>query len=172
LSPAELARYPRAVAHFARHRARLEARERGRFRGDRFYQYGRPQNLALFLGGQSRVVVPDVFRQPRAALDQRAFVLDSAYAVVPNDPHLATLILAVLNSPAVYLFLRETGVPLRGGYRRMKTAYLSELPIPDPGSRAALGVVAAVAAGSDAGAIAERLRVAYGFERAEWAGSS
>jgi hypothetical protein len=168
LSPAELAAYPRARAHLERHRARLESRERGRFRGDRFYQYGRPQNLRLLFGDAPRVVIPDVFRAPRAMLDAGALVLDSAYVVVPGDPALAPLILAVLNSPAVYLFLRETGVPLRGGYRRMKTAYLCDLPLPDPESAAAAAIIEAVEAGSDPTAIDALVRAAYAIERPTW----
>lgn len=168
LSPEELARYPRAAAHLARHRARLESRERGRFAGDRYYQFGRPQNLGLLFGDAPRVVVPDVFREPRALLDRGALVLDSAYAVFPNQPDLAPLICAVLNSPAVYLFLRETGVPLRGGYRRMKTAYLNDLPIPDPSGPAAAAIIAAVLASAPASAIAEQVRLAYGIEPELW----
>ena len=40
------------------------------------------------------------------------------------------LLLAVLNSRIVALWLSETGIPLRGNYMRMKTAYLRSLPLP------------------------------------------
>lgn len=168
LSPGEMAGYPRAAAHLQRHRDRLEARERGRFAGERFYQYGRPQNLRLLFGSAPRVVVPDVFREPRALLDRGALVLDSAYAVFPDDPDLAPLLCAVLNSPAVYLFLRETGVPLRGGYRRMKTAYLNDLPIPDPASPEAAAIAAAVTSGAAPGEISEQVRAAYRIGADDW----
>ena len=164
LEPDELARYPRAAAHLERHRDRLESRERGRFAGERFYQFGRPQNLRLLFGDRLRVVVPDVFREPRALLDRGALVLDSAYAVFPGDPALAPLICAVLNSPAVYLFLRETGVPLRGGYRRMKTAYLDELPIPERAGE----ITAAIDAGAPPEVIDRQVREAYGIDAADW----
>jgi len=38
--------------------------------------------------------------------------------------------MAVLNSPILTYFLRETGTALRGGYFRMKTAYLNPFPLP------------------------------------------
>jgi hypothetical protein len=38
-------------------------------------------------------------------------------------------ILAILNSPLLTYFLKETGTILRGGYFRMKTAYLNPFPI-------------------------------------------
>jgi len=39
-------------------------------------------------------------------------------------------LLAVLNSPMLTYFLMETGTTLRGGYFRMKTAYLNPFPVP------------------------------------------
>ncbi|MBI4510676.1 MAG: Eco57I restriction-modification methylase domain-containing protein [Deltaproteobacteria bacterium] len=134
--PGELAkRWPRAAAYLERHRAVLEARERGRFRGDLFYRWGRPQNLIWLRDPAPKVIVPDVARGGRAVLDdQGLLVIDTAYALRPMDPggasHLLGLILAVLNSSIVGEWLRLAGIPLRGGYFRMKTAYLSSLPLP------------------------------------------
>lgn len=170
IEPGELARrYPRARRYLESQRDILESRERGRFAGERFYQFGRPQNLELLCSGAAKVVIPDVARESRALLDRSgALVLDSAYAVVPHRPEDAALILAVFNSPAPMMWLRATGVPLRGGYRRMKTAYLLELPVPDPDSAATADVVAAVEAGAEPGAIGARVRRAYGVPPAEW----
>jgi hypothetical protein len=79
-----------------------------------------------------KVVVPDVALRGRAMLDARgAMVLDSAYALRPITDRLShELLLALLNSRIVELWLRETGIPLRGGYVRLKTAYLAALPVP------------------------------------------
>ena len=115
-------RFPRAMAHLESKREILEARERGRFRGDRFYQFGRPQNMETLLSTRPKIVVPDVTREGRA-------MLDTPYAVIPHDAKDFDRVLAVLRSPAVRLWLRETGIPLRGGYLRMKTATLRTLPI-------------------------------------------
>lgn len=136
--PAVRDAWPLAAAHLERHRARLEARERGRFTGDRFHAYGRPQNLELLLDPAPKVVVPDVARTPRALLDATgALVLDSAYALRPrpgapppwDDPR---TLLALMRSPAVLAWLEQAGVPLRGNYRRLKTAYLAPMPLPRP----------------------------------------
>jgi hypothetical protein len=126
------ARYPRAWAYLLACRDRLEARERGRFRGDRFYQFGRPQNLAFLADRAPKLVVPDVTRESRAFLDRGGhFVLDTAYALRlrPDVPTTLADLHSLLCSPFATLWLRETGVPLRGGYLRMKTAYLTDLPI-------------------------------------------
>ncbi len=152
IEPAALeSNYPRAAAYLETHRETLEAREGGRFRGPRFYQFGRPQNLVTLLGSREKIVVPDIARQGRAMIDRSgALVLDSAYAVIPNCGSDLDRIAAVLNSNAVALWLQETGIPLRGGYVRMKTAYLDSLPVPESTGD---------------------LRTAYGLEEAEWSGA-
>ncbi len=134
IEPATLRREsPLAYGYLEANRTVLEARERGRFRGDRFYQYGRPQNLRLWDSDEPILVVPDVASRSRAMrLAKHDVVLDSAYAIVPHQADLVDFLLAILNSSIVTFWLRETGILLRGGYLRMKTAYLRELPIPDP----------------------------------------
>src|SRR5690606_18081243 len=113
IEPDELAaRWPRAAAYLARHRARLERREGGRFRGPSFYRFGRPQNMAWLGAPEAKVVVPDVAHGGRALLDRRAaMVLDSAYAIRPlGDAAPLELLLAIFNSGVVRLWLAETGV--------------------------------------------------------------
>ncbi len=129
-------RWPRAAAHLTAHRAHLEARERGRFAGDAFHVFGRPQNLAFLLDPAPKVIVPDVARTPRAVLDTSgALVLDTAYALRPlpgapeawRDPR---ALLALCASPQILAWLARAGVPLRGDYRRLKTAFLAPMPLP------------------------------------------
>ena len=126
--------WPYTAAYLERCREVLEARERGRFRGERFYRFGRPQNLRFLLDSRSKIVIPDIVRSPRAMLDHRgAMVLDSAYVVrlrAVHTPYTLELVWVVLNSPITRWWLGETGICLRGGYLRMKTAYLNSLPLP------------------------------------------
>jgi predicted RNA methylase len=142
------ARWPRAAAYLAAHRRVLEAREDGRFAGDGFHAFGRPQNLELHLDPAAKVVVPDVAHAARAQLDTTgALVIDSAYAVRPTvtaGPWAdAALLLALLSSPVVRRWLEVSGVPLRGGYVRMKTAFLAPLPLPSDGPDLAAAAAAA-----------------------------
>ncbi|MCG8422372.1 MAG: Eco57I restriction-modification methylase domain-containing protein [Proteobacteria bacterium] len=133
-SPERLAEHPRARAHLERFRPRLEARESGRHAGDHYYRFGRPQNMAFLGTQQAKIVVPDVARDGRAILDKSgAMVLDSAYAIRLRQNaayYSLRLLVAILNSPMVGWWLRQTGIPLRGGYVRLKTAYLTTLPLP------------------------------------------
>ena len=169
LTPDELAqRAPRALAHLLAHREQLEQRERGRFRGDTLFRWGRPQNLAWLLDPTPKLVLPDAARGGRAALDGRGrLVIDTAYAVRPTGDVPIGLLLAVLNSSVVAAWLRATGVPLRGDYFRMKTAYLASLPVPDPATAAARAVASdALAVDPDdtaaCRALGERTAALYG----------
>ncbi len=136
--PAFLARWPRAAAYLLGQRARLEARERGRFAGARFHCFGRPQNLAFLLDRAAKVIVPDVCRAPRAIIDtEGALVLDTAYALrprpgAPSPWHDVAALYALMRSTAVPTWLARAGAPLRGDYRRWKTAYLAPMPLPAP----------------------------------------
>lgn len=130
------AQWPRAAAHLAAHRARLEARERGRFAGDAFHVFGRPQNIAFHLDRTPKIIVPDVARTPRAVLDDGgALVLDTAYALRPRPGAAApwddvAALHALCTSPALLDWLARAGVPLRGDYRRFKTRFLAPMPLP------------------------------------------
>lgn|GEM_PF-5438578 len=136
IDPTELqSRWPHCWSYLQRTREVLDARERGRFRGPRFYRFGRPQNLEFFADPAAKVVVPDVARGGRAAIERRGrLCLDTAYALRPRPgapAHVTVeLLAAVLNSRVAALWLAETGVPLRGNYVRMKTAYLAGMPVP------------------------------------------
>jgi hypothetical protein len=128
-------RWPLSYQYLQNYQGQLSERERGRFAGQHFYCFGRPQNLAFHLEKTPKVTFPDVTTGGRATLDSDGtLLLDSAYAARPRpttsvlDIH---LLYAILCSPAIAIWLGECGIPLRGGYLRMKTAYLSSLPIPD-----------------------------------------
>ena len=135
---------PGTRAWLLANRAALEAREDGRYVGESFHRWGRPQNLVWHLDPAPKVMVPDATLGGRAGLDRHGWLaLDSAYAVRPTDPRVAVgLIYAVLASPVVPRWLGATGIQLRGGYVRMKTAYLLGLPLPDPATPAAREVAA------------------------------
>lgn len=139
---------PGAADYLAACRPLLEARERGRFRGDRFYAWGRPQNLEWLRAAAPKVVVPDATLEGRAALDCGTLVIDTAYAVRPTGTVSIGLLLAVLNHAVVGIWLRALGIPLRGGYFRMKTDYLRGLPVPDPDRPEAQRAAACALAGA------------------------
>jgi hypothetical protein len=110
--------------------------------------------LAFHRDPAAKVVIPDAASAGRGALDRGTLVIDTAYAVRPRGDVPIGLLLAVLNSDLVAIWLRARGIPLRGGYFRMKTAYLESLPIPDPAHPAARLAARAAELGDEAAAAA------------------
>jgi len=122
---------PRTLAYLRECKSRLDEREKGRFKGKGWYCFGRPQNMVRFEVSQ-KIVIPDVANQGTCYLDRSGkWLLDTAYAIVlkPEVELDLRFVLAVLNSPILTYFLRQTGTMLRGGYFRMKTAYLNPFPV-------------------------------------------
>ena len=123
---------PQTLEYLRACKPRLDEREKGRFKGQQdWYCFGRPQNMDR-MNAQAKIVFPDVASRGACCLDDgRHWLLDTCYSIAlrPNcglDPR---YLLGILNSPLLTLFLQETGTALRGGYFRMKTAYLNPFPI-------------------------------------------
>ncbi|HUG69890.1 MAG TPA: TaqI-like C-terminal specificity domain-containing protein [Pirellulaceae bacterium] len=128
---------PRTYKHLMSCRGRLDARENGRFKKSGWFQYGRPQNHLRFEVSE-KIVMPDVADRGTCYMDRSGFwLLDTAYAITKKENTEIDLafILGLLNSRLLTFFLKETGTPLRGGYFRMKTAYLSPFPVRTINSR-------------------------------------
>jgi len=122
---------PKTLDYLKKCKPRLDQREDGRFKGEGWYQYGRPQNLHRFEVPE-KILLPDVANRGTCSLDTKGmWLLDTAYAIVkkPGVEIDLRYILGILNSPILTSFLKETGTALRGGYFRMKTAYLTPFPI-------------------------------------------
>lgn len=122
---------PKTLGYLSDCKVKLEKRENGRFKGDSWYCYGRPQNMQRF-DVPEKLVLPDVANRGTYTLDQDGlWLLDTTYGMIFKDASNINLkfILGILNSPILTYFLKETGTALRGGYFRMKTAYLNPFPI-------------------------------------------
>jgi hypothetical protein len=97
--------------------ARLREREDGRFKGEGWFCFGRPQNLDRFEVPE-KIVLPDVCNRGTCFLDtEEKWLLDTAYAIVkkPNVKFDLRYLIAILNSPLITSFLKETGTALRVG---------------------------------------------------------
>jgi type I restriction-modification system DNA methylase subunit len=122
---------PNTLSYLEDCRSRLLAREKGRFKGEGWYCYGRPQNMNRF-EVEEKIVLPDVSNGANFCLDrEKRWLLDTLYSIVlkPDVKMSLHYLLGILNSPLLTAFLKETGTALRGGYFRVKTAYLSPFPI-------------------------------------------
>jgi len=122
-------RFPRTWDYLNKVKEQLESREGGKYRdSEQWYQYGRPQNMKR--SGDSKVVIPDVVDEATAALDDTGHhIVDTIYGV-ESKVHDHRFLTAILNSNILTAFLNHSGTDLRGGYFRMKTAYLDPFPVP------------------------------------------
>jgi hypothetical protein len=121
---------PKLWTYLKECRDALEKRENGRFKGDKFYCYGRPQNHDKL--PQKKILVPVIVNEAKAAWDSEGIhVIDSVYFVnrktknVVKDEYL----LAILNSKLLTYFLIKTSSNLRGGYFSMKPGYVDNFPL-------------------------------------------
>lgn len=170
IEPSEMqARYPKAFAYLLASREILEAREGGRFKGRAFYAFGRPQNMRFLGDGAPKIVFPDISKEGRAMLDTHgAMVLDSAYTmrVLPKADWDLESLCGIMNSRVVSLWLRAVGIPLRGGYIRLKSSYLRDMPLPPQGEVRAISALVRDSATPET--IDRRVQTAYGFSDEEW----
>jgi hypothetical protein len=122
--------YPKTWDYLCRVKEQLEEREGGKYKNSAtWYQYGRPQNMER--AGDPKVAIPDVVDEATAAYDERGqHIVDTVYGVESNQ-YDHRFLTAILNSDLLSAFLNHSGTDLRGGYFRMKTAYLNPFPVPD-----------------------------------------
>lgn len=123
-------RSPNLWSYLEECREPLEKRENGRWRGNNFYCYGRPQNHEML--ALNKILVPVIVNKAKAAWDTTGLhVIDSVYFVkrekrsdISNE-----YILALLNSNLLTYFLMKTSSNLRGGYFSMKPGYVDRFPL-------------------------------------------
>ena len=108
----------------------LEKREKGRFKGNSFYCFGRPQNHEML--SFKKILVPAVVNRAEAAWDSVGlYVIDSVYFLkrTKQSSIADEYILALLNSNLLTYFLMKTSSNLRGGYFSMKSGYVDRFPL-------------------------------------------
>ncbi len=123
---------PKTLDYLHQCKTRLEERENGRFKGHgNWYAYGYPRSMTRF--DSIKIVMPDVCNRGKCWLEDSPYwLIDTAYGVATRNETDFDLryLLGILNSPILTHFLKGTGTTLRGGYFRMKTAYLNPFPVP------------------------------------------
>lgn len=136
-TPAEMEeRFPLLWNHYLPEmRAALDKRERGRFRGERFYQYSRPQNFAPL--SKPKIINPDICEHPQMCWDASGCSVFSGgaaggVAIVPTKHIDAMLLLGILNSTLADNWIRANGTPFRGGYLNCEIRFIRDLPIKLP----------------------------------------
>ena len=113
--------------HLQQWKTRLEQRALSQA----WYELQQAQQRYCRLFENPKIVYPDIAKEPRFTLDVGGRYIDmTAFALASSD----TCLLAILNSKAVWFFLKRTAAVLgdadKGGRLRLKRQFLEKVPIP------------------------------------------
>ncbi len=138
IEPAELKRdYPNTWRYLLANRKLLESREHGKWKHERWYAFGRSQNLAEM--EQPKILTPSIARSASFTLDKREFYYfvgsggggGGGYGITLKSefPMAMEYVLGLLNSKLVDFFLKKVSTPFSGGYYAYNRQYIEQLPI-------------------------------------------
>jgi hypothetical protein len=138
LSTKELAvNYPLAWAYLQATRGLLEGRERGKWKHDRWYAFGRSQNLGEM--EQKKLLTPSIANHTSFMLDTDDFYYfvgsggggGGGYGVtLKSESSLAyEYVLGLLNSRLLDRYLKSYSSTFSGGYYAYNRQYIEQLPI-------------------------------------------
>ena len=123
--------FPYCYEYFSSLKKRLASRGSASMKYPSWYSLWNFRNIDNL--SVERILTPDVCYGATMYLDSgEHYHNDTSYAFVLKNPdsNLYKTYLAILNSPIIWFYLKETGTSLRGGYFRFKTKYLENFPLP------------------------------------------
>ena len=138
LSTNELAeKYPNAWQYLKANRRVLESRERGKWKHEKWYAFGRSQNLSEM--EQVKIMTPSIAKRASFTLDSsgRHYFVGSGggggggYGITlkKNEQMAYEYVLGLLNSKLLDLYLKSLSSPFSGGYYAYNRQYIERLPI-------------------------------------------
>jgi hypothetical protein len=138
LTPKELAEsYPYAWDYLQINRTSLESRERGKWKHNRWYAFGRSQNLSEM--EQKKILTPSIAKSASFTLDSKDFYYfvgsggggGGGYGITlkSNEQMAYQYVLGLLNSNLLDHFLKSFSSPFSGGYYAYNRQYIEQLPI-------------------------------------------
>jgi hypothetical protein len=132
--PEEMKRdYPLAWSYLNGNKKLLENREKGKFKDDQWYRYGRTQNLGLW--EQPKLMVPYMITKLAAYLDYADHfyfinVTTGGYGITTDHPAVSLPYLCgLLNSDLLDFYLKRVSTNFQGGYLAANKQYIEQLPI-------------------------------------------
>jgi len=126
-------KYPKTAEYLKENKKRLENREKGKFKGNDWYRFGRNQNLGI--QERIKICIPRLVDKLYAAYDiEGRYFLDNVdvggITLKKGFEHLGyKYLLALLNSKLLRWYFPFVTVPFRGGWLSANRQFLSKLPI-------------------------------------------
>jgi hypothetical protein len=136
IDPEELrVKYKTIFDYFYECQEILEAREKGRFKGDKFYQYSRPQNFGVM--PVHKVLVPSIAVKAEYSLDLGGEYYfagsggggGGGYAILPKIDIDIKYLCALLNSRLLDGYLKTITTKFHSGWYAYNKQYIEQLPI-------------------------------------------
>jgi hypothetical protein len=129
--------YPRTWEYLQANRILLESREGGKWEHEKWYAFGRSQNLSEM--EQKKILTPSIAKCASFTLDLRDlyYFVESGggggggYGITlkPDEQMAYQYILGLLNSKLLDVFLKSFSSPFSGGYYAYNRQYIEKLPI-------------------------------------------
>ena len=126
-------RFPLAWAYLTRNHELLAGREKGKFKGERWYCFGRTQNLGAW--EQPKLMIPYMIQDLAAYLDREddfyfVNVTTGGFGVTINEvTGSLEYVCALLNSKPLDFYLKQVASTFHGGYFAANKQYIEQLPI-------------------------------------------
>ena len=137
LSVKEFSRdFPKTWKYLEENRHTLENRERGKWKNDKWYAFGRSQNLSEM--EQRKILTPSIANHCSFTLDENDYYYfvgsggggGGGYGVTLKQTEYSyKYILGLLNSKLLDAFLKSYSTPFSGGYFAFNRQYIDKLPI-------------------------------------------
>ncbi|MDA3047282.1 Eco57I restriction-modification methylase domain-containing protein [Campylobacter sp. JMF_08 NE1] len=124
--------FPNGYEYLKANEAFLRSREHGRFDNPKeWFLFSRKQGLDFV--EQNKIVTPDICLKSQMSFDCGKFYHGTTiYSFIKKSEFKENykFYLAILNSPIMWFFIKNTGAELRGGFFRYKTEYLKPFGLP------------------------------------------
>lgn len=119
--------HPKVMAYLEQHKAALQKRTDIQGKSKKWYEL-RPCNYYDEFA-KPKILYPDITERPSFSYDTLgSFASNTCYFIPKDDKYL----LGLLNSRLMAFYMDHTVAKARGGYFRMFTEYIQDLPICDP----------------------------------------
>jgi hypothetical protein len=125
--------FPKTANYLLKNKKRLEERERGKFKGDYWYRFGRSQNIGI--QNLVKLCIPRLVENIYSAYDSQGkhFLDNVDVGGVTLKPlyqnHNLAYLLGLLNAKLIRWYFPFVSAPFRGGWMSANRQFLSQLPI-------------------------------------------
>ena len=125
--------YPLAWAYLKQNKRLLEGREKGKFKDQQWFRFGRTQNLGMW--EQPKLMIPYMITNLAAYYDKTdnfyfINVTTGGYGITIDETMFSYLYLCgLLNSRLLNFYLKQVTTDFRGGYFAANKQFIEQLPI-------------------------------------------